>query len=122
MQLDLFELDSIDQAKETRQAIYEKLRHYGVDDYFYKNIKGECMVFWQIENNLNRISDYEKYMNELTSLLQSIVPTIPYRKSFDRVGNYLLRHDDGSLAYKTRKVLNGIFYCLEMIPEDLFRA
>jgi len=126
-QLTLFDVYETNHATETKQSIYERLKHYGVDDYYRKHIKGKQMLLREIHENLNNLPNYNDYIAILIDELKQVVPVIPYLESFERKENCLIlvseypriyTHHDGKDGLIGS---NSLLFCLAAIPDDFFR-
>lgn len=122
-QLDLFDVNKLEQAKEIKQAIYERLKHYGIDDYFNKNIKGKFMSLKEISAELNSLPNYRDYYIELVYELIQVVPLMSFDNWLKQGNcNCLIKIDRNKYSFYCDS--SGGMYrplnCLEEIPEDFF--
>lgn len=124
MELDLFELERV-QKLSRKEAIYQKLKHYGVDDYYRENIKGKCMLLRIIHDKLNAIPNYKEYLSELINELKKIAPTLPYMESFTVNYSCIIEDAPHPRYYCYRGKANHVgsnspLFCLEAIPDEFF--
>lgn len=127
MQLNLFDVNDLQQAKEKKQAIYERLKYFGVDDYYIQNIAGRYMLLNVINDKLSNLSNYQDYYMKLVGELKKVVPTVMFENfKFGREISCLIKHDDNKYNYYCKYINKlatgeyGPLFCLAQIPDDFF--
>lgn len=122
-QLTFFDVSAI----ESKKVIASRLEHYGIDDYYRKNIKGKVMQLSEIDKKLNALPNYSDYIVSLIEELKKVVPVIPYLESFERGESCLIL--DGKFPriytryYNKNNLIgsNSPLFCLEAIDDDFFK-
>lgn len=122
MQLNLFDVNDLQQAIEKKQAIYERLKHYLVDDYYNEFMNCRTVVFKDIRDNLNGLTNYNEYYSALVRELKKVVPTVIFNTFKAEIDyNCLIKHNDYEYGYFCESLLTySPLFCLVQIPDDFF--
>jgi len=128
MQLNLFSVYDTEQAKDTKSFIYEKLKHYGIDDYCKKHISGKCMLLSEIHERLSSLPKYEEYLIKLIGELSNVVPTLMRSEGRNAEYSHLIEGEGVHQRYYCHYINRGssvgceaTVFCLELIDDDFFK-
>lgn len=126
VQLDIFEVDNIKRMKEIKSEIHSRLRHYGVDEYYERYIKGNNMLLREIRERLSNLPKYDEYLKLLIKELSGVVPTVSRDEKQRFSYSHLIKMSDHYRYYcryinrGSRIGCEGAVFCLKMIEDDFF--
>lgn len=129
VQPSIFDLEQEGQYKTSYEAIYSKLKHYGIDDYYNITIKPQQLVLWQIKEELEKKENYTLYMEDLIKELLKILPKV--ERTFEIDKNGIWSFENKYYGYQVVGIvvnglvynkMSGPFYCIDMLPKHFFEG